>query len=71
MIARCKNCNYYDSYYNRPKRCNHPYIEPNPFGFDMPEEIDCDGFENVTNSHESIVDLVIHEDIELFIFGGR
>ena len=70
MIARCKNCNYYNTF-NRQKLCSHPYIEPNPFGFDMPEELDCEGFENVAGSHESIVDTVVHEDIELFIFGGR
>jgi hypothetical protein len=37
----------------------------------MPDEIDCDGFENASHSQESIVDMVVHEDIEMFIFGGR
>ncbi len=69
-MARCRNCYYYDVY-NKSRQCNHPYLEPNPFGFDMPDEIDCDGFENAARSHESIVDLVVHEDIEMFIFGGR
>ena len=69
-MARCKDCFYYDVY-NRLRHCSHPYLEPNPFGLDMPEELDCDGFENVNQSQESIVDLVVHEDIEMFIFGGK
>ncbi len=69
-MARCEECNYYDPG-NELQHCNNPYAELDPFGFEMFEEIDCDAFENIASSHESIVDMVVHEDIELFIFGGR
>ena len=45
--------------------------ESDIFGLDMPEEIDCDCFECAAYLHESIIDLVVHEDIEMFIYGGR
>jgi len=53
------------------QRCTNHQMALNLFGFDLPEEIDCDAFENVVYSQESVVDMVVHEDIELFIFGGR
>ena len=69
-MVRCEDCVHFDAA-NPMQYCSHPLVELNPFGFDIPEEIDCDGFENAAYSHESVVDMVVHEDIELFMFGGR
>ena len=69
-MARCENCNYFDVN-NALQGCTHPYVELNPFGFEMSVDIDCDTFENIAYSHESVVDMVVHEDIEMLIFGGR
>ena len=69
-MARCSECAYYDSA-NSLQRCSHPLIELNPFGYDDDDEIECDQFQAIAYSHESIVDMVVHEDIELFMFGGR
>jgi len=69
-MARCDECTFYEKG-NGLKQCRHPYMEADIFGLDMPAEIDCDCFECVTYSYESVIDLVVHEDIEMFIYGGR
>ena len=43
-MARCKECNFFEED-DDLTFCNHPYFQPSLFGFDIPEEIDCDGFE--------------------------
>lgn len=69
-MARCDECNFYERN-NGSKQCSHPYMESDIFGLDMPEEIACDCFECTVDSYESVVDLVLHEDIEMFIYAGR
>ena len=69
-MARCMDCLFFGAD-GSLQRCNHPQMAISLFGFDLPEEIDCDAFENAAFSHESVVDRVVHENIELFFFGGR
>jgi len=69
-MARCDECNFYEKGHGL-KRCRHPYMESDIFGLDMPAEIDCDCFECAAYAYESVIDLVVHEDIEMFIYGGR
>jgi len=65
-MARCRECNYYEAD-NELNPCNHPYYQPNLFGFDIPEEIDCDGFERFYLQEESVADLYGTEDIDRFL----
>ena len=44
-MARCMDCLFFDTEGSLP-RCTHPQMALNLFGFDLPEEIDCDAFEN-------------------------
>lgn len=69
-MARCMDCLFFETE-GSLHHCTHTQMALNLFGFDLPEEIDCDAFEHAVCSHESVVDMVVHEDIELFIFGGR
>jgi len=65
-MARCKECNYYEEDGDL-KFCNNIKYEPSLFGFDIPDEIDCDGFERFYLQEESITDVSRNEDIDLFL----
>ncbi len=65
-MARCKDCNFYEED-DEFKVCNHPNFMPNPFGLDIPEEIDCDDFEKFHTEDELIIGVVFREDFEGFI----
>ena len=66
-MARCKECNFFEED-DELNSCNHPNCQPSLFGFDIPEEIDCDGFERFYLQEESIIELTRSDDIDLFLY---
>lgn len=66
-MARCRECNFFEED-DELISCNHPYCQPSLFGFDIPEEIDCDGFERFYLQEESIIDFAKSDDIDLFLY---
>ena len=63
-MASCKNCNYYEED-NELRYCNHPSFVPDPFGLDIPEDVDCDNFEKFPEKDELIIDIISKEDIDI------
>jgi hypothetical protein len=59
----CRDCNFYEED-DGMKFCNHPNFVPDPFGLDMPEDIDCDDFEKFHNKDEIIIGIASREDID-------
>jgi len=67
-MARCRECNFFEEEDDGRCSCNHPYFQPSLFGFDIPEEIDCDGFERFYLHEESIMDKHRSVDIDLYLY---
>jgi|GEM_PF-3398254 len=65
-MARCRECNFFEEDDDHVS-CNHPYCQPTLFGFDIPEEIDCDGFERFYLQEEYIIDSNKIDDIDMFL----
>ena len=59
----CRDCNFYEED-DDVKFCNHPNFVPDPFGLDMPEDIDCDDFEKFHHKDEIIIGIASREDID-------
>ena len=66
-MARCRECNFFEEDDDGRYSCNHPFYQPSLFGFDIPEEIDCDGFERFYLHEESIMDTSRNLDIDLYL----
>jgi hypothetical protein len=65
-MARCKDCCFYEED-DELRVCNHPNFMPDPFGLDMPEDVDCDDFEKFHNKDELIIGIVFKDNFEGFI----
>ena len=57
----CRDCNFFEED-DDMKFCNHPNFLPDPFGLDMPEDVDCDDFERCHNGDELFVSIVSKEE---------
>ena len=67
-MARCRECNFFELDEDGRCSCNHPFYQPSLFGFDIPEEIDCDGFERFYIDDESIIDINQNVDIDRYLY---
>lgn len=66
-MPRCRECNFFEEDDDGCCFCNHPFHQPSLFGFDIPDEIDCDGFEQFYLSEESIADMGRSFDIDQYL----
>lgn len=66
-MARCRECNFFELDEDGRCSCNHPLYQPSLFGFDIPEEIDCDGFERCYSQDEHLLDSILGIDIDQYL----
>jgi hypothetical protein len=62
----CRDCNFYEED-DDMKFCNHPNFVPDPFGLDMPEDVDCDDFERFYDKDELVVSIVSKDNFDFYI----
>ena len=62
----CRDCNFYEED-EEMRFCNHPNFMPDPFGLDLPDDIDCDDFERFQNNDELFVSIFSKESFDLSI----
>jgi len=60
-MACCKECNFFEED-GEIIFCNHPNFVPDPFGLDMPEDVDCNDFERFHHKDEIIIAIASREE---------
>jgi len=61
----CNECNFF-LVYDGLNVCNHPDFEFDPLSLDMDGY--CEGFKRLQNREESVIDLIINEEIDSYMY---